>query len=137
MLCFQCVYVHILCFLFLLSEYIHSVRIQHRENSLITKYQPMPQQGFNTHTFTFCTESIITVYLCCRPSREGIESVSELREIPKTEDFINFLCLRGTCIYMYVCILYIATIFEACYVHRLALSNLENEFRETFPIGFL
>ena len=30
----------------------------------------------------------------CRPSAE-VENVSSLKEVPKTEDFITFLCLRG------------------------------------------
>ena len=33
---------------------------------------------------------------CCRLTRDEVEGMSRFKEIPKTEDFITFLCLRGT-----------------------------------------
>ena len=41
------------------------------------------------------------VVIICRSSAD-VENVSGLKEVPKTEDFITFLCLRGTYIHVLV-----------------------------------
>ena len=41
-------------------------------------------------------QSILCVLFSTRPHPDEVESVSGLKEVPKTEDFITFLCLRGS-----------------------------------------
>ena len=49
----------------------------------------------------------VPTYCVCvyRPIPDELESVSGPKEIPKTEDFINFLCLRSKiCVCVCVCV---------------------------------